>query len=381
MRTAHQDFSAAYDEDSSDPSIALAFALSDVTLLAEDPALETLRPRFGFTQPFDTTFLWKQGGLLDQLSQKTATCSSLGDFVRSNLSHPSLAKTNPTPFLDTLDKTMTLGDLRAAGLALSPRLDKLSAALKTAADATGADGVEIKGGCGAADFVLQKPELYALAGAFTLMHAVFQLLAVYDGNVDVWALFTEIAGDSGAESQFVSDMNASFLHVADASQAPAAKDLWEHAFDLFGSAIGAARAVKTTPPNAIVDWTSFPAPILADAAQLAQAAHDVFEGPTAIPFLSPAVTVDGPSLISSPLELAPLTPAAFALDANGDVTFDSDPVTARLGARMTPDPFQSGGSYSWSFVDDVSNATDAQPDWWQPTFDPNKRFTSTYSCQ
>ena len=381
LRGAHDDFSQAFDLDSSDPSIALAFALTDLTLLAEDPALQKLGPRFGFTKPFDTTFLWEKGGLLDQASQGTATCSALGDFVRANLSHPSLAATNPTPFLDTIDKTLTFGDLRDAGLALSPRLDKLSAALATAAAATGDGGVEIKGGCGASDFVLQKPELFALAGTFTLLHAIFQLLDVYDGSARVWPVFMEIAGETGAESDFVSDMNAAFLHVADASQAPAAKDLWEQAFDLFGKAIDAAEAVKTTPANAVVDWTSFPTAILADARQLAQAAHDVFDAKTALPMVSPAITVDGPSLVSSPLELAPLSPAAWGLDTSNDVTFSSDPITARLGARMSPDPFSSGASYSWSFVDDISNATNAQPNWWVPTFDPGKRFTSSFSCK
>jgi len=120
MRTAHQDFSDAYSMDSNDPQIALAFALTDLTLLAEDPALETLRPRFGFTKPFDTTFLWEKGGFMDLASQKTTTCGTLGDLAQANLAHPSIAKTNPTPFLDTLDKTLTFGDLRDVAL-IEPR--------------------------------------------------------------------------------------------------------------------------------------------------------------------------------------------------------------------------------------------------------------------
>src|SRR5438270_2907077 len=64
MRGAHAAFSDAYGMDSTDPQIALAFALTDLTLLAEDPALETLRPRFGFTKPFDTSFMWEKGGFM-----------------------------------------------------------------------------------------------------------------------------------------------------------------------------------------------------------------------------------------------------------------------------------------------------------------------------
>lgn len=380
MRTAHQDFSDAYSLDGNDPQIALAFALSDLVLLAEDPALETLRPRFGFTAPFDTTFLWKKGGFMDLASQKTTTCGTLGDLAQANIAHPSLAKTNPTPFLDTLDKTLTFGDLRDAGLALSPRLDKVSKALETAAKGVGDDGVSLSGGCGTGTMTLQKPELLALAGALELLHASFQLAATYDGSLRVHPLFSEISGDSSEASELVADLNAAFLHVKDPSQMNAMVPIWQHAFDLFGQAIAAAQAVTKTPANAIIDWTSFPKPILVDAAQLATAGHDAFTAKTAIPFLSPAVTVDGPSLVSSPLELAPLSPAAWALSGT-DITFTFDGMKAKLGARFSPDPFTSNASYSWSFVDDISNATDAAPDWGSATFDPGKRFSSGFACQ
>ena len=380
MRTAHQDFSDAYSMDSSDPQIALAFALTDLALLAEDPALETLRPRFGFTKPFDTTFLWEKGGFMDLASQKTTTCGALGDLARANIAHPSLAKTNPTPFLDTLDETLTFGDLRDAGLALSPRLDKISQALETAAKGVGDGGVSLSGGCGTGNMTLQKPELLGLAGALELLHAIFQLAATYDGSVRVYPVFMQIAGNTGVESDFVTDMNAAFLHVKDASQMNATVPIWQHAFDLFGQAIAAAQAVTKTPANAIIDWTSFPKPILTDAAQIATAAHDAFGAKTAIPFLSPAVTVDGPSLVSSPIELAPLTPAAWTLTGTS-VGFTFDGMKAKLGARFSPDPFGSNASYSWSFVDDISNATDASPNWGSATFDPNKRFSSGFACQ
>jgi hypothetical protein len=381
LRTAHQDFSDAYNEDSTDPSIALAFALSDIVLLPEDPALETLRPRFGFTKPFDTTFLWSKGGLMDQLSQPGTTCNSIADYVRANIAHPSLAATNPTPFLTVLDQTLTFADLDKAGLALSPRLDKLSHALETAAGAASSSGVDVKGGCGAGEIVLQKPELYALAGTFALLEAIFQLLAVYDDGVHLWALFKEIAGETGAESQFVNDLNASFLHVSDATQASAAKTLFQRSFTLFVEAATAASAITSTPPNAIIDWTSFPKKILSDGQTLAQAAHDGFDAPIALPFVSPALTVDGPSFINNPLQLAPLTPTAFGLDSSNNVTFTFDPMQTPIGSRMTPNPFTTNASYTWSFTDDVSNATNAQPNWWSPTFNPNNRFSMMYGCQ
>lgn len=380
MRGAHGAFSDAYGMDSSDPGIALAFALTDVALLPEDPTFQSLGPRFGFTAPFDTSFLWKKGGFMDLASQPGTTCGALGDLVRANLAHPSLAQTNPTPFLDTLDKTLTMGDLVGAGIALSPRFDKLSHAFETAANGASADGTELKGGCGTGDMVLQKPELYALAGAFALVEAAFQLAAVYDGSVRVHPLFMQIAGETGEESDFVTDMNAAFLHVADATKAPAAKSSFQRAFTLFVQAASAARAITKTPAKAIVDWTSFPQAILADGQTLAQGAHDIFDAPGALPFVTPALTVDGPSFIATPIELAPLTPPAFTLSGTS-VQFTFDGMRDRLGARMTPNPFTSGDSYSWSFIDDISNATNASPNWWTPTFDPGKRFTSTYACQ
>jgi hypothetical protein len=381
MRDAHTDFVDAYNMDPSDPSIALAFALTDLTLLPEDPALEPLRPRFGFRNPFDTTFLWEKGGLLDQASQKSVSCGTLGDFVRTNLSNPALDAQNPMPFLQVIDPSLTFGDLRTAGVALAPRFDKLSQAFETAANAAGSSGVDIQGGCGANDMVIQQPELYALAGTFALLEAAFQLALVYDGSARLYPLFMEIAGETGAEADFVADMNSAFLHVADATQAPAAQTLFVRAFQLFISATKSAQAVQTTPANAVIDWTSFPKLILTDAQTLAQSAHDAFGAATPIPFLNPTVTVDGPSFISNPLELAPLNPAAWSLDSSNDITFTSDQMESLLGARMTPSPFTSNANYSWTFTDDISNATNASPSWGSATFDPQGRFSTMYACQ
>jgi len=73
--------------------------------------------------------------------------------------------------------------------------------------------------------------------------------------------------------------------VKDASQMSAMVPIWQRAFDLFAQAIAAAEAVTKTPANAVIDWTSFPKPILDDAKQLAQAAHDAFTAKTAISVL------------------------------------------------------------------------------------------------
>src|SRR5258708_27974024 len=85
----HDKFTQAFDMDSNDPDIALAFALTDVVFVIEDPAIEQLRPRFGFTAAFDTTWLWNKGGLLDSASM-SSTCRALSDLARQHIAHPSI---------------------------------------------------------------------------------------------------------------------------------------------------------------------------------------------------------------------------------------------------------------------------------------------------
>src|SRR5258706_1773073 len=260
MRGAHKAFEDAFALDSNNADIALAFALSDLALLPEDPALEKLRPRFGFTKPFDSTWLWNKGGLLDLASQKTVQCNTLADLARTNIGHPSLAQSNPTPSVDTIEQTLTFGDLRDAGAALGPRFDKLAHAFETAAKSASDDGAQIKGGCGAGALTLQKPELFALAAGFTFAEAGIQLAKVYDGSVRLWPI---LAGSSpGAQQMVVDDLNKAFFHVADASAGGPARDLFKRSFDLLLQSVQAARAVKKTPANAIIDSLTVPSEIL-----------------------------------------------------------------------------------------------------------------------
>jgi hypothetical protein len=377
MRGAHKAFEDAYGMDSNNADIALAFALSDLALMPEDPALEKLRPRFGFTKPFDSTWLWNKGGLLDLASQKTVQCNTLADLARTNIGHPSLAQNNPAPIIDTIDKTITFGDLRTAGAELAPRFDKVAHAFATAASSASDDGVKLKGGCGAGTLTLQKPELYALAAAFTFAEAGIQLAKVYDGSVRLWPIIAN--SSAGSAQMVVDDLNKAFFHVVDASAGGPARDLFKRGFDLALQSVAAARVVKKTPENAVIDWLAFPQDILTDAQTLAQGGRDAMDKPTAIPFLDPAVVVDGPSAFTNPVELAPLQPQAFTVSGSS-VNFTFDPVKARLGARMTPDPFTSNASYTWSFADRVSKSSSAHDGWALQTFDPGKRFSTGFSC-
>ena len=160
-----------------------------------------------------------------------------------------------------------------------------------------------------------------------------------------------------------------------------ASDLWKRSFDLTLQAVSAAKAVKKRPDNAVIEWTAFPPEILADVQTLAQSGRDAMDKPVAVPFLEPQVTVDGPSVFTNPVELAPLSPAAFAVNgSSSSIDFTFDPMKVRLGARFTPDPFAAGNSFDWKFAKRAVDASNAHPNWAALTFDPGKRFTSGFSC-
>jgi hypothetical protein len=372
MRGAHQKFVEAYGMDSSDPSIALAFALTDVVFIAEDPALEELRPRFGFTAPFDTTWLWSKGGLLDR-ALMGGMCQSLIDFAKQHIAHPSIQDNGPD-VLSTIDETLTFGDLQNALVMLAPRFEKLSQAFSLAAKNAGDDGVELAGGCGVQKQRLQRPELYALAAAFSVTNASVTITRAYDGAIP----FRLAIDPTNRTKQWADMMNAHWLHVVDASKLSDGRTALRRSLDLAITAIGAAQKVKTTPPNAVIDWTQFPSTVLSDALTIAQAAHDALDQKDmALPFVSPMMTVDGPSFFDQPIELAPVAPPIFNGDT-GSIQYDWTVAKQRIGPRLSPDPFTSSASFSWTVTD---RWTATNRDQWAHTFDPSGHFTMTYSCR
>src|SRR5579872_298932 len=85
LRTASQDFEKAHNLDSTRPDFALAYALSTLAVLPEDPAVTSVLLRLGFTAGIDTSAYWGMGGVFSQLSSHMATCQSVNDFMQSHL--------------------------------------------------------------------------------------------------------------------------------------------------------------------------------------------------------------------------------------------------------------------------------------------------------
>jgi hypothetical protein len=357
--------------DPNDAGIALAFALTDAALLPEDPALETLRPKFGFTAPFDTQFLWKKGGLLDLAQTPGTTCTDLSNLAKASIHHPSALAGGPD-VMSTFDDKMTMGDLRDVGLLLVPRFDKLSHAFQTAAEHVDPSGVSIDGGCGIKKQRLQKPELYALASAFAIFEGLFTLAKAYDGALPFKQLF-----QMSDQNAWVQMMNAHWLHVVDKASLSAGRDLMRRALDLALSGIAAAHDVKSTPPDAVIDWLSFPPSVLTDAETLAHAGRDSLDKPVAIPWVTPVLTANGPAFVDSPFDLSNASPPIFSVGMGGGIQSDWSAVRAQLSSHFSPDPYGMGASFQWNINDRWSVTSDQ----WKKTFDPAGHFTSLYGCK
>src|SRR5262249_40860928 len=120
VRAAHTAFIAAHEMEPDRADVALAFALTDLGTLPGDPALTALAPRLGFDRAIDASIIWGQMGLLDRLEQRQS-CTDISNYLRAQWPHPVL-RDGTTPLAQTIDPTLTLGDMRAALIPLMPRL-------------------------------------------------------------------------------------------------------------------------------------------------------------------------------------------------------------------------------------------------------------------
>lgn len=377
IRGAHEAFDDAFAMSPDRADVALGFALSDLALLAEDPALQELAPRLGFSAPIDTTFVWGSGGVLEQLSSGQASCNSLADFVEAHVPHPSLSDGGPS-LADTWDETLTLGEVRSTLDALAPRLERLESALVVAASGMEEGGVVLEGGCGIAarPTRVQRPELLALAAGIAIVRAAIQASHAYDGELRARLLFTSY----GHEEPWVAMMNGHFLHVTDASQLEPARALLTHGIELALMAVDAAMAVTTREPDAVFDWTAMPDHVLADARTMGEAALASLDAdaPTPIPFIDPTLAFDSRSFFSDPFSLEGAAVWSIASDDYGYTWIEtSDAIGERLGARFTPDPWShSAISFHWELLDRWDGIGDVLGD----VLDPGDRWTGAYSC-
>jgi len=386
LREARAAFSEAYTLDTRS-DFALAYALSDLAVLAEDPALQPTFKRLGFTADVKTDALWGQGGLLQKLSERNATCRALEDQARAGLPHPSLQDGGPA-FTATIDPTLTVGDVRAALGGLGPRLARIAEALETSAKGTEAS-FELEGGCGVGKAVIQRPELLALASLIEAFRGGIEALAAYDGALSVKTLL-DVGSTEAEKRAFVAMMNGHFLHLVAPAAMGAARPTLERSLDLAARAIDAASAVASTPANALFDWRAFPAPVLADLKANVVAARTGLgkDELTTVPALTPEVRVNLGSFFSSPIDLAKVdapvwsvsvytpAPSTPPLPPQYSVSVASAPLEKLVSARFAPGTFE-GREYESPALErlfDVKSTT------WEAVLDPQRRFRDGYTC-
>ena len=381
LRTADTAFADAFAMDETRSDIALAYALTELGVLAEDPALTAIAPRLGFDRPIDSSILWGHDGLLDRLSQHDS-CSAVDELLHTRFPHPSARPSGPD-FWSTVDPTLTLGDVRTTLVALSPRLQRISHAFEVAAHGMDANGVSLSGGCGisASPLRVQAPELLAAAAALEAARAGIQMALAYDGAMTVQLLFSHYQH----EDALVAQLNAHALRVTDASQLEAGRPILEHAIALGQQAVTAARAIRTHQSDAAFDWTAMPVSVLDDVDAFGAAGASALTADaataTAIPRFSPALGIRIGSFFSRAYDMGAqgaLWSVQTSSFGSPEITFDDHAFEDGFADRFDSNPWALGApsrsfSIDWTFESSPTNPFSA-------TFDPGMRWSHGFSC-
>ncbi len=376
MRAAASEFEQAQQMDPTRGDIALAYALTDLAILLEDPALAALAPRLGFDRPIDTSLLWGEDGLLARLN-RTRRCEDIESLIDHRFPHPS-ARPEGLNFIDTVDSTLTLGDLRSTLVSISPRLARIASALEVAASDMSEGGVTFEVGCFAADPMrVQAPELLVLAAMLETVRAATQIALAYDGDIQVVLL---LSSHDDREDEWVSMMNDHILRLRDANALVQARAMLGRPVSLVRQAITAARQITTPTVDAIFDWTQMPSVVLDDIDAFAMAIEIGLgaDGAVRIPRMTPALSIDLGSFFTNPLDFGSMGPLwSVREDEYGKyTTFDGDRVERLLAPRFDQDPWASDApsrsfNIDWTFEDDVFGNT----------FNPRERWTRDFSCE
>lgn len=374
MRTAANEFANARELEPTRGDFALAYALTDLAILLEDPALTALAPRLGFDREIDTSLMWGQDGVLDRLNS-TRRCEDIESLVDHRFPHPSARPDGPD-FLDTVDPNLTLGDLRAALIAISPRLERIANALEVAAHDMSEGGVTFEVGCFAADPMrVQAPELLALAAGLEAMRAAAQVALAYDGDIQFRLLFSSSDDPAG----WVRMMNDHMLRVRDASALTRGRAMLGRPVALARDAVAAAKRITTPTRDAIFDWTRMSYVVLDDIDAFAMAVEIGLgaDGAVRIPRMTPALGLDVGSFFTRPVDFGSDGPLWSVQEDEwgGYTSFDADRAERLLAPRFDQDPFASGApsrsfDIDWSFEDDVLG----------DTFNPRERWSRDFSC-
>jgi hypothetical protein len=366
--------------DASRSDIALAFALTDLATLVEDPAFQAIAPRLGFDRPLDSSLAWGRDGLLDRLSRED-DCDTLEPWFRETFPHRSAPIGGPE-FWSTVDTTLTLGDVRDVLVDIAPRLTEVARALEQTAENLDAGGVTIEGGCGlsARPTRLQAPELLALAAALDTLVAVTEIARGYDGSIPFHLLFR---GSYERETEWVAAMNAGFFAPTDAGAVARGRPMLADAVALARRAVAAAAEERgrTHPSDAIFDWTAVPSDVLEDLEALGSAGERALreDGPHAIPRLEPALSIDVGSFFDPAFDGTSEGALWSVQTESGStwITTDGDAFQRLLASHFDSDPWAEGAP-SRSFSIDWSDTSGSQ---WEQLFDPGDRWSMAYGCR
>jgi hypothetical protein len=380
LRTASQDFEKAHNMDSTRPDFALAYALSTLAVLPEDPHVTSVLQRLGFTSGIDTSAYWGTGGVFDQLSSRMTTCQSVNDFMRSHLPYPPAQKNGPTAVSAIKDPTLTGDDFVAAARLLTPRLEELSSALETAADGAGA-GTDIEGGCGVGQVHVEAPELYGLAALIEATRGAIEAAGGYD-----WGVPATLALEQSPDPALANSLNSHVLHVRSASAVAQAAPVFLHAVRLFETGLERAAADTARPANSLFNWSAMPPGAISDLQTLASVAEMSLttSGLRPIPFCSPLLQVDALSFFDAPIDATNLQPPIWSamlsdpLNPSAGYTLNASAMCldSEIAAKFSPDPTMMGASFMFS-LPHWQNTTSAQ---WTAVFDPDKRWENLYGC-
>lgn len=379
LTRANDRFGGAYDLRSDDGELAVAYALTGMIILLEDPAVQELLPRFGFTtSPVEFDWVWEEDGWLSQRAGN-APCSVLENMAMENLPHPALfgpysdpaVWSGPEPeydnynssddyyeardqwresflyFGDTIDPTLTFEDIGQVLLALSPRLIELSDAFEDAAKSAGQNGYNFEGGCGIDETNFQAPELYTMAATLRLLVSASYLVGAYDLDIP----FVTFIEDDLNET-FINSMNEHFLIVDDPAQGLAALTHFTRTVNLLDLAVDEIVQLEGVPrvENSLFDWSHMPVRVTDDISTIVDALKVAVEGDLVLPQLSPEITFSFASIFSDPIGRNS-SEIMFELvedeyeDDYYDIETDWTPIVDELNERTSPDLLEFRADY------------------------------------
>ncbi len=167
--------------------ISFRFAMTGLFRLFGNENFQALLPKLGFENAsVDFSFLWNATGLFAQM---------VGDHdfasLVDQLPHKYLT-TDVDYFSETIDPSLTVGDLINTFKSMHDDLNQIAVALEKAADANLNSYVMSEAGCDLDKIKFSSTDLYTLATFAHVTNALIDLLGAYDQNINVHDLIEYI---------------------------------------------------------------------------------------------------------------------------------------------------------------------------------------------